>query len=90
MPIVPRLSRVADYIKYIPPTELLNPLACGLAKSGNKVETFFSTIIAPMATKLGLLLTYLEGLFWIYSHGPLITWSCKILQQTKNISLLPQ
>ena len=44
-----------------------------------------------MATKLGRMVTYLEGLTTIKSHNILITWSCKAMWQTKIIiSLLPK
>ena len=39
-----------------------------------------------MATKLGSMLTNLEGLLPMMLVDPLITWSCKIMRQTKNIS----
>ena len=39
----------------------------------------------PIATKLGRVVTYHEGLPPIKSHDPLITWSCKITWQTKFI-----
>ena len=32
----------------------------------------------PMATKLGKMVTYHDGLLAMKSHDPLITWSCKI------------
>ena len=45
----------------------------------------------PMATKLGWIIIYLDGLLPIKSHDPLITWSCKITWQAKIIiSSLPQ
>ena len=37
-----------------------------------------------MATKLGWVLTYLEGVSLIKSHDPLITWSCEISWRTKT------
>ena len=37
-----------------------------------------------MATKLGRMITYLDGLLSIKSNDPLITWSCEITWQTKN------
>ena len=39
-----------------------------------------------VATKLGKLVTYYEGLSPIKSHDPFITWSCKITWQTKFIT----
>ena len=38
-----------------------------------------STTRVPMATKLGRMITYLDGLLPIKSHDPLITCSCKII-----------
>ena len=34
--------------------------------------------------------TYLEECLPVQSHGPLITWSCKIMSQVKIMSPLPQ
>ena len=39
-----------------------------------------------MTTKLGQVLTYLEGLLAINSHGSWVTWSYEIMSQIKNIS----
>ena len=39
----------------------------------------------PMATKVGRVVTYHEGLPPIKSHDRLITWSCKITGQTKFV-----
>ena len=39
-----------------------------------------------IATKLGKMVTYDERLLPIKSHDLLITWSCEITWQTKNIS----
>ena len=43
-----------------------------------------------MATKLGRMVTYLEGLTTIKSHNILITWSCKAMWQTKSLYLYYQ
>ena len=40
---------------------------------------------APMTTRLGKMVTCLEGLLSIKSYDALITWSCKITSQTKNL-----
>ena len=37
-----------------------------------------------MATKLGRMVTYLDGLLSIKSHDPLITWFCEITRQTET------
>ena len=37
-----------------------------------------------MTTKLGRMLTYLEGLLTIKSHNALIIWSCKIYVTNEN------
>ena len=43
------------------------------------------------ATKVSGVVTYYEGLPPIKAHGPLITWSCEITWQTKNIMIpLPE
>ena len=50
-----------------------------------------STTTVPMVTKLGRMVTYLDGLLPIKSHDPLITCCCEIMWQPKIIiSLLPQ
>ena len=50
-----------------------------------------STAAVSMATKLGRMVTYLEGLLPIKLHDPLIACSYKITYQTKTIiSPLPQ
>ena len=38
-----------------------------------------------MATKLGRIVTFHEGIPLRKSHDPLTTWSCEITWQTKNI-----
>ena len=44
-----------------------------------------------MATKLGRLITYLDGFLPIKLHDTLIIWYCKIACQTKSIiSPIPQ
>ena len=43
----------------------------------------------PMATKLGTMVIRLEGLL-LKLLDPLITWSCDITWQTRNVSPLPQ
>ena len=59
-----------------------------LAKSGDKLKPFISTTTMPMTTKLGRGVTYPEGV--PMSHGYIITWSCKIMWQTKIIYSVPQ
>ena len=49
---------------------------------------YISTIRVPMPTKLGKIVTYLDGLLSMKLHGPLITWSCEIKWQTKT-SMFP-
>ena len=39
---------------------------------------YICTIRVSMATKLGGMMTYLDGLLPIKSDDPLITWPCKI------------
>ena len=41
----------------------------------------------PMATQLGRMMTYLEGLLTIKSYSPLITWSCIVTWQTRILYL---
>ena len=43
------------------------------------------TATAPVATKLGRMVTYVDGLLLMKLHDPLITWCCKIFWQTKII-----
>ena len=38
-----------------------------------------------MSTKLGRILTYLDGLLAIKTNDPLIMWSCEMTWQTKAI-----
>ena len=38
-----------------------------------------------MDTKLGRIITYLDGLLSLKSHDPLITWSHEMTGQTKTI-----
>ena len=37
----------------------------------------------PVATKLDRIMTFLDVLLGIKSHGPLITWPCEITQTLK-------
>ena len=61
-------------------------------KSHNTNEKHhISTSRVPMTTKLGRMVTCVEGLLPMKSHDPLIMWSGKITRQTKTIrSSLPQ
>ena len=47
---------------------------------------YVSPTKVPMATKLGRIVTHLDGLLPIKSHDPLITRSCKITWFTKTIT----
>ena len=47
---------------------------------------YTSTITVPMSTKLENMLTYLDGLLPIKSHGPFIIWSCEMKWQSKTIT----
>ena len=51
---------------------------------------YISIIRVYMATKLDRIVTYLDGLLLLYTSDSLITCSCYITWQIKNISLLPQ
>ena len=44
------------------------------------------TNLVLIATKLGRVVTYLEGILPIKQHNPLITWSWKITWETKDMS----
>ena len=44
----------------------------------------------PMATKLGRVTTYFEGLLLIKLHDVLIAWPCEITWEIKNIPPLPK
>ena len=46
---------------------------------------YFSITTVPIATKLGRVVTYLDGLLLIKLHDSLIMWSCEIKWQTKII-----
>ena len=55
------------------------------------LKHYISTVRVPIATKLGRMITYLDGFLPEKSHNPLIMWSCNITWQTKIIIfLLPQ
>ena len=43
---------------------------------------YISASRVPMTTKLGKMVTYLDGLLPIKSHDPLIAWPCKVRWQT--------
>ena len=47
---------------------------------------YIFTTRVPIAIKLGKMVTYLEGLLPIKSHGPFITWSWEITWKKKHIS----
>ena len=51
------------------------------------VYIFF--IRKTMATKLGSIITYLDGILPIKSHEALISWSCEIMWQTQSVVSLP-
>ena len=55
----------------------------------NENNYFSTTTPLLMATKLGRMVTYLDGLLPIKSHDPLITWSCEIPGQIKSTISLP-
>ena len=46
---------------------------------------YISIIRVPMAIKINMIVTSLDGLLPVKSHKPLITWSSKITWQTKII-----
>ena len=48
---------------------------------------YTSTTRVLMATKLGSMMTYLDGLLPIKSHDPVISWLCEISWPTKTIYL---
>ena len=48
---------------------------------------YMSTTAVPMATKLEMMVTYLEEVLPIMWRNPLIPWSCKITWKTKTIYL---
>ena len=64
---------------------------CGFARSRDKLRLLYLHYHSAIATKLGVLITYLDGLLPIKSLDPLIVWSCQITWQTKSIiSPIPQ
>ena len=50
---------------------------------GTNKNLYISTTV-PMATGLGRVMTYLDGLRPLKSHDPLITWLCEIMWQTNH------
>ena len=51
-------------------------------------ENFYiCTTRVSMATKLGRMITYLDGLLATEAHDPFITWSCEITWQNKPLFL---
>ena len=65
--------------------------SCDPARSRDKLRLsylYYYNAYSHQSKKLGRLVTYFEGLLPITSHGPLIIWFCKVIWQTKNISLL--
>ena len=54
-------------------------------RSRDKLKLFVSPTKVPMATKLGKMVTYLEGLLPVKSQDALTTLSWKITWQTKTI-----
>ena len=71
----------SEHIQSYPVLLLKNPICRNV---------YISTITVSMATKLGKMVTFNEGLPWRNSHSPVITWYSEITGQTKNISLLPE
>lgn len=57
--------------------------SCGLLWSCHS-QNYLFTITVPTVTKLGSMVTYIEGLLPVKSHDTLITRSCKITLQTKT------
>ena len=60
----------------------------GLSEYVTNESYYIPTTRVPMVTKLGRLVTYLDGLFPIISHYLLITWSCEITRK-KEIIISP-
>ena len=53
------------------------------------LKTLYLPTTMSMATKLGRVVIYYEGLSPITAHDPLITWLCKITWETKPITSPP-
>ena len=51
-----------------------------------QIWCYISTWIRSIATKYGKVVNYCEGLPPLESHDPLMTWSCEITWQIKNMS----
>ena len=66
---------LATYNEFPPIVSLDPSIMCGLARSYDKLNNFFSTWTRPMDTKHRKLLIYCEGLSFIKSNNPLNTWS---------------
>ena len=57
----------------------------GLPRSYDKQKKYNYTTRVYMVTRLGRMITYLDGLLPIKAHDPLIKWFCKIMRLTKTI-----
>ena len=76
---------------WAPAHKVTGPFDCVVSQDHVIYKNHISTYTVPMTTKLGKMITYLQGLLPIKSHEALIVWSCKITWQTKTtISPLPQ
>ena len=94
--VVLRITWQTEIIVYPPPQCLWPPNSTGwwlairsfYLQSRIALEScgFISTTTMLMATKLGGMMTYLQGFLVIKSLDPLITWSCEITEQTKIIA----
>ena len=58
---------------------------CGLVRSQVNQYHYISSTTVSIATKLPKLVNYHEGLLSIILFHPLVSWSCKIMWQTKTI-----
>ena len=57
----------------------------GLPSSYDKQKKYNYTTRVYIVTRLGRMITYLDGLLPIKAHDPLIKWFCKIMRLTKTI-----
>ena len=54
-----------------------------------KLHYYIFTTTVPMATKLGCIVTYLDGLLSLKSNDPLITWQTKVIKSLRPQHLWP-
>ena len=87
--MVSKIGRMKSYLVGLLTKTLYNTDHAILQGHMTNNNQYISTIRVPMATRLGRMITFLDGLLSIKSDDPLILWSCKITCQTEIISPPP-